>query len=457
MVCRCDTIEPVTEFWLLLFSFLPPQSQPQGSIEEDFKVYSDHPRLFLNQRRLRLLKRERERTSLRWQQFEILMEGKAVMPEPGFSSALYYQVTGKKEHGRRAVQWALGPGADGDLRQLALVFDWCQELLSEVESRQLAGRLRKGLAAQGTASISAMRDGALAAVALAGHAPDNSEFHLSALVQNWWRKRTAPALRSGTAVIGREDLYAFCELLHAIQDNVKLDLREDAARYFKELPAFLLLAYYPATFPAAENEYRIPVYQGDGQPDLRLATLSRAAELCMVAYDTNNQELQYLQGWLINDRFVLRSPFGITYEFLWANPYQPGLSYYHFPLHVHDPLTGRLLIRSSWEESALWFYYDRGKVQMFENGTRKEMTGRSAKPLEIGSSIIHFGASSMKFQVASGEDPLVCYVINLKAGARYEVEIDDEELAEHAADRGGIVSLGFAKDISTGVRLRERR
>ena len=33
---------------------------------------------------MRLLRRERERASLRWQQFETLMAGGAAMPEPGF-------------------------------------------------------------------------------------------------------------------------------------------------------------------------------------------------------------------------------------------------------------------------------------------------------------------------------------------------------------------------------------
>ena len=35
-----------------------------------------------------------------------------------------------------------------------------------------------------------------------------------------------------------------------------------------------------------------------------------------------------LQGWLMHDSFMLKSTFGAPYEFLWANPYQPGLSYY---------------------------------------------------------------------------------------------------------------------------------
>ena len=39
----------------------------------------------------------------------------------------------------------------------------------------------------------------------------------------------------------------------------------------------------------------------------------------------------------MHDHFLMRGPFGSPYEFLWANPYQPGLSYYHVPLVLHDP------------------------------------------------------------------------------------------------------------------------
>src|SRR5258708_5045177 len=120
---------------------------PPGAVarqEEDFQVYTEHPRLFLPSRRLKLLKRERGRTSIRWQQFETLVAGKAPMTEPGFAWSLYYQISGRQEFGKQAVQWALGTTAT-DLRQLALVFDWCQDILSESQSRLLADKLRRGL------------------------------------------------------------------------------------------------------------------------------------------------------------------------------------------------------------------------------------------------------------------------------------------------------------------------
>ena len=191
-------------------------------------------------------------------------------------------------------------------------------------------------------------------------------------MKQWWRKEVAPGLRDGAYRYSREDSYALFEMLHAIRDGIQIDLREDAPRYFKELPAYHILSYYPATFPAAENEYRVPFYDGDGEPDLRVAALARASDLAMVAFDTNAQETQFVQGWLIHDRFLMRGVFGIVYEFLWANPYQPGLSYYHLPLSMHAGAAGRLALRSSWEDDATWFHYSDRKVQFFEEGRRKD-------------------------------------------------------------------------------------
>ena len=116
---------------------------------ESLRTDAPHPRIFLGAKRLRLLRRERERQSLRWNQFHLLMAGKAPMPEPGFAQALYYQVSGSAEAGQQAVAWALGPGAD--LRQLALVFDWCQDILTEAQSKTLAAKLARGIQQSPTA------------------------------------------------------------------------------------------------------------------------------------------------------------------------------------------------------------------------------------------------------------------------------------------------------------------
>ena len=55
---------------------------------DSFRIYSDGPRLFLRPARLKLLRRERERQSLRWEQFEALWNGNAPFPEAGWAAAV---------------------------------------------------------------------------------------------------------------------------------------------------------------------------------------------------------------------------------------------------------------------------------------------------------------------------------------------------------------------------------
>src|ERR1039457_1302302 len=96
-----------------------------ASDDEPIAVSTEHPRLLLRPSRLRLLRRERERKSLRWQQFELYMAGHAAMPEPGFAKALYYQVAGDSAAGREAIAAVLGPATD--LRQEEIGRASCRE------------------------------------------------------------------------------------------------------------------------------------------------------------------------------------------------------------------------------------------------------------------------------------------------------------------------------------------
>jgi len=421
------------------------------AVAQDFKIYTEHPRLLLRPQRLRLLEREKERRSMRWQQFELLMAGKAAMPEPGLALALYYRVSGNKPAGEQAIDWALG--ASADLRQAALVFDWCQPLLSGQQSGALAGRLQRGIE-QGARSnsLTDVRARVLAAVALADHLPGVSERVLRSVVEQWWNREMAPALKAGRNVVARDDLYALFELLHALRDNLNLDLRVPVPAFFKQLPLYDLMSYYPASYPAAENEYRIPASR-DRQVDLRGAALSRAAEFAILAYDPNAFESQYLQGWLMHDRFLLRGAFGIPYEFLWANPYHPGLSYYNLPPAFHDELFGRLFLRSSWDDEARWLgYFDR-QLQVFEKGEPRMVPLKSAAdPIRVGAAMVIAARSPLRFS-SKGEVNTV-FVIGLEPLRGYDVEVDDEEMREETTDRGGILTLAFPGGLRGGVRIK---
>ncbi|HWB85552.1 MAG TPA: hypothetical protein VG675_15515 [Bryobacteraceae bacterium] len=416
-------------------------------------VLTEHPRLLLRPARLRLLRRERERQTTRWQQLETLLAGNAPMPEPGFAQALYYQIAGNADAGRKAVAWALGPGKD--LRQLALVFDWCQDLLSEAQSRTLAERLEQGMAqTAGDHSIPAVRSRVLAAVALFDHVPRTPGRELDHDIHQWWAGQIVPQLAAGHDVIPRDDAYALFELLHVIRDSTDQDLREACPRFFEDFPIEHLLSYYPAPFQGSENDFHIGIMAKPGEPDLRVAALSRAAELEMVAFDTNAPQSQVLQGWLMHDHFMLRGTFGAPYEFLWANPYQPGLSYYHVPLVYHNPDFGRLFVRSSWDDSATWFGYFDGVAQLFQNGRGTVLNPRLAqKPLSLTEAIILLGQNLGPFQLKLQEDEPV-FLVGLQPRQTYEVEIDDEEMYEAATDPGGILELELPPGKQVGVRLR---
>ena len=439
---------PLLAAWLVPLAAQTSTIQPA---EEYYKVYTEHPRLFLRPQRLKLLRREKERRSMRWLQFETLMEGKAPMPEPGFAHALYYQVTDAEIHGREAVRWALGPGSD--LRQLALVFDWCQPVLSAAQSKALAAKLQKGIqAAARSSDLGIIRARTLAAVALADHAPDSGD--LEWLVRTWWRGQMAAALRAGRNAVTRDDAYPLFEFLHAVRDNLYIDLRDPVPGFFKTFPIFHLLSHYPAAYAAAENDYRVPAIREVAEPDLTRAALSRAAELIMVAYDNNAPESQVLQGWLMHDRFLLRGTLGITYEFLWANPYQPGLSYYHVPLIHHDELFGRLFVRSSWDDTATWVGYFDGVLQRFADGwptvLRPEL---EHAPIELPDAVILFGAGLQRFTLELTE-PAEVFLVGLRPRQAYDIEIDDREIFEATTDAGGILTLKLPEKVRLGVRMR---
>jgi len=421
--------------------------------DDPVAVFTEHPRLFLRPQRMRLLKRERERASARWQQFEALVAGGAPMPERGFAWGLYSMVAGNDALAREAI--VLGITGALDLRQEALVFDWYQNLMSESQRREFAARLQKGIAdTAADSTIGAVRSRAMAAIALYDHVPQTPQRELERIVRQWWGGKMAPALKGGKSVIARDDAYPLWELFHAIRDNTNIDLRETVPRFFKDYPIEHLMSHYPATFDGPDNQYRIGASK-TAEPDLHLAALSRAAELAMVALDTNGAESQVLQGWLMHDHFVLRGPFGAPYEFLWANPYQPGLSYNLVPLVYHNADFGKLFVRSTWDEDAQWFGLFDGMMQIFADGHPSLVNPRlDSAPISLTSATLCFAQRQRKFRLSLEEDELV-FLLGLQPKRTYQVEIDDEEMFETQADAGGILELDVPHGKPIGVRIRE--
>lgn len=430
--------------------------------EIDFQVYTEAPRLLLNQRRLKLMKRERERESMRWQQFDALMVGKARMTEPGFALALWGTVTGHAGPCKAATEWALkaNPAEVGELRQMALVYDWCQGAAGEGQASILARKL-VGTLGDRTEQMGAVRSRVMAALAVADSEPRGAEAYLQWAVEGWWKAKMVPRLKIEPGVFRkREDLYAMTEFLHVVRDNLRADLREGAGQWFEDLAPMQVLSYYPRPWPAAENEYRVPAYLGKGDPDLREAALSRAAELALVAFDGNAVPHQFLQGWLMQDRYLMRGEFGTVYEFLWANPYLPGLSFSYMPDLFHGQ--GQLLVRGGWDEDATWFGYWKGQAQAFTNGARMavKLDGRPA-PVSLGPVKVFFAAAGLRLESGWLPPPEegakavdeVGFVVGLAPDSRYDVEVDDEEMYEGKTDAGGILELKFLHGRKAGVRL----
>ncbi len=438
-----------------------PATNAPASI--DFKVYVEPPRLLLAGRRLRLLRRERERKSMRWEQYSALVEGGARMPEPGFSHALYGIVAQSKGACEQALVWATKTAnakEPADLRQMALVYDWCQPQLPPSSAALLEKALLPVLKLR-PRDVLELRSVLFAAIAVADANPAAAESFLCYAVEDWWVKQTAPRLRAGDDPFPkRASLMALLEVAHALRDNLRVDLREDAPKWFGELPMRLMLAYYPAPWPAAENEYRVPAYIGAGDPDLDESVFSRVAEMELVAADPNAQATQFLQGWLIQDRFLLRGALGAPYEFLWANPYLPGLSYSYMPDLYHA--SGRLFVRSSWDENAVWFGLWDNEVQLFQDGQRFAVKPNSGHPsVNLGPARVFFGGADTRFETGWWTKPdedskpveQVAFVVGLQPSTLYDFEVDGEGMDDAVTDKAGILELHFPPDHKAGVRL----
>src|SRR5579871_4450497 len=431
---------------LLLATLAPAQ--------DEFRVYTEHPRLFLTPQRLRLLKRESQRDSMRWRQFDLLVKAAAEMREPGFALGLEYAVTADPEIGKRAVQWALGPGVD--LRQLSLVYDWCQPVLGPSQAKALSAKIHRLIDQKKADGIEAQRDRVLGLISTVDEAGHAEEAPLREIITTWWRAELASKLAGGREIVPPDQLFALFEILHAVRDNLKIDLREDASDYFRELPKYQVLANYPAPLAAPENEYRIPVFRGAGEPNLDRASLARAAGLANVAYDNNALQNQYLQGWLIQDRFMLQGVFGAPYKFLWANPYQPGLSFFQLPVFYHDQQSGALFLRSNWEDDAVWFGIYKGELQLFRDGrvtvlNQKGPLPPKAEGIPVGDATVLVGRSPMQFAMEGGR----MLVVGLKPRTKYLVETDDEEISEFETDGAGTLVLEYPGDWAAGVRIQE--
>jgi hypothetical protein len=277
------------------------------------------PKLLLSAQRLRRLKRDRERKTDRWVDFEKRVNTVPDSPERGFELALYYAITGDEARGREAVAWAL---SHDSLRQKALVVDWCGPLLSEDQKKKM---LFYHFVINGQVSIEMTRNWWFNAVASGKggeNIPDEKSFNaqLATLVAGEYRNS--------------DELYALCELIYTVRAVTRTDLREGDAHFFSTLPALLLLSAKP-------RELNSPNWK------------MHAAALALVEIDPNLPSSQFLQSWALEDNQTVHEGPGVGYELLWADPYLPGVGYQNMDSWIYDD-HARLFARSSWEPNSCW-------------------------------------------------------------------------------------------------------
>lgn len=267
-------------------------------------------KLLLTPQRLRRLQRDRERETIRWVNFERRVQTVPDSPERGFELALYYAVTHDEARGREAVEWALAHSCDR--QQIPYVVDWCRKLLTDSDLGSLNLRWCGGRPLS-------YRDKAFNAIA-AGNGP----FTADALPPN----------TDASALADPRQLYALCEYLITVRMLTHTDLREENATFFRVLPKEFLLSLKPEQIE---------------RPDW----MAHIAALALVAVDPNLEGSQFLQGWAMEDSQMITEGPGVAYEFLWADPYLPGIAYRNLDPWVYDP-AGRLFARTNWDANSCW-------------------------------------------------------------------------------------------------------
>ena len=434
----------LTSIFLFLMFLLPRSALPQA----EYRIYEEHPRLLLNSQRIDRLRKDAVRMSARWRQLKTLIDSGAQFPEQPLVKALQLQVLSDEVAGRQAAAWALESARSGvlenaeDLRLGALVFDWCYDLFTYEERATVAkalGEAATPILSASNLEIDALRGAVLAAIAAAGDWM-GSEALVEAFFQDHWERWVKPALLRGELLDRGYEIIAVMEICHAVRYNLDRDLWRETREVFETLPRHLMLGYYPHSIDTAEGIFRYPAFRStlDFNP-ARESALRRIGEMLLVAYEVNWNDYRFLQGWLRHDAFVLKTPLGAFYEFLWVNPYLPGLSYSSSPLFIYDELRGRLFVRSGWEEGDPWLGYLNGELQVFVDGRRHLVHYADQKmPLSIAETVVVFGRVPMSIDFKAPGAKRI-FVVGLGDQQPVRVKVGRKSFKAYQPGRGGIL------------------
>ena len=383
------------------------------------------PKLLLTAQQLRRLGRDRARKTERWTNFENRINSSPDSPERGFELALYYALTRDDKAGVAAVQWALDH--PGEARQVALVSDWCADKFTEPQRRQLLTAALHAQAGPGDARPVVgldplhYRDLLFLQTVLDPAFPANYE--------TWWKSVVNTlASRGGNWLSDPTQVYALCEILEVVRENTRIDLRADHITAFQNLPSEYLLSLHPM-------QLEKPTWQ------------MRAAALALIGIDPNLASAQYVQGWAMEDPRVIREGPGIAYEFLWADPYLPGLSFYNLDPWAYDADAGLLYARTTWEPDACWIRISASAATPGHAGSVAEENcpaGWRQRPFEAGHLTL------LPFQTGCLDVPKVPNALTANApafvawGVPPNVKItyvDKKKLVVTHADRAGMLRI----------------
>ncbi len=424
--------------------------------QADYRVYRDHPRLFLDAGRLARLRKDVSRRTQRWLSLRALADAGTRFPERPLVHALLFQASGSEESGRAAVEWSLALAGRGirdasDLRLAALAYDWCHGLLDEGSRDALGSAMAGAVSAilpRAGLDVGLVRAGVLASITLAGDW-EGAEPALAALIGTHWDGDIRPALAAGGLTDSGADLVAVLETSLAVRHNLETDLLLPATEALASLVRTRLLSYYPVDIETPEGVARRPSRFGADDARARLqAPLYRLADLLLVAYEANLREFQFVQGWLRDDSYLLRSPMAAPYEFLWGNPYLPGLTPQSAPTLAHDPVRGRLYARADWQRPTTWIGYADGRLEILSGGRVAASDSlEGLAPLYFPDAVVVPVRPPARVTLSwlpAGEpapEQAKIYIIGLRAGETYGLKVGRRPPRLVDAGPGGILVL----------------
>ena len=142
----------------------------------------------------------------------------------------------------------------------------------------------------------------------------------------------------------------------------------------------------------------------------------------------------------------MTGPLGAFYEFVWINPYVPGLSPTSGPIAAYDPVRGRVFARDSWDDGARWLGWFDGKLLMRENGQQRQVQpGKNPEPFALPDFAIVLGGMEGKTEVTiqKGNQPFGAriWLVGLTPGMQYPIKVAKADFEMYQADAGGVIEL----------------